>query len=205
MPPKKKTIKEKITSQGQSKLIFISLQMILLHRGKTITHRRKYLQITYPTKHLYLVYIKKNTLIQYFKRKYIQWEKEKNIWNISSQKKIHRWKITTILLIINDNSLLTTQFSSITQSHPTLWDPMDCSTLDFRIHHQLLELIQTHVYWISDAIQQSYSLLSLSSSFTLSQLEGLFQWVSSSNQVVKVLEFQLLHQSFQWKFRTDFL
>ena len=108
------------------------------------------------------------------------------------------------IIIINNNSLLTTQFSSVTQSCPTLWDPTDCSTLGYCIRHQLLELIQTHVYWISDAIQQSYSLLSLSSSFTLSQHEGLFQWVSS-NQVVKVLEFQLLHQFFQWIFRTDFL
>ena len=41
--------------------------------------------------------------------------------------------------------------------------------------------------------------------FNLSQDQGLFQWVSSLNQVAKVLEFQLQHQSFQWKFRTDFL
>ena len=96
--------------------------------------------------------------------------------------------------------LLTTQFSSVTQSSPTLWDLMDCSTLGFPIHHQLLELIQTHVFWVSDTVQQSYSLLSLSPSFNLSQNEGCFQWVSSSNQVVKVLEFQLLRQFFQWIF-----
>ena len=41
--------------------------------------------------------------------------------------------------------------------------------------------------------------------FNLSQHQGLFQWVSSSHQVAKVLEFQLQHQSFQWIFRTDFL
>ena len=41
--------------------------------------------------------------------------------------------------------------------------------------------------------------------FNLSQHQGLFKWVSSSNQVDKVLEFQLQHQSFQWIFRTDFL
>ena len=41
--------------------------------------------------------------------------------------------------------------------------------------------------------------------FSLSQHQGLFQWVSSSHQVAKILEFQLQHQSFQWIFRTDFL
>ena len=44
-----------------------------------------------------------------------------------------------------------------------------------------------------------------SSALNLSQHQGLFQWVSSSHQVTKVLEFQLQHQSFQWIFRTDFL
>ena len=42
------------------------------------------------------------------------------------------------------------QFSSITQSCPTLWDPMDCSTPGFSVYHQLLELTQTHVHWIGD-------------------------------------------------------
>ena len=41
--------------------------------------------------------------------------------------------------------------------------------------------------------------------FNLSQHQGLFQWISSSHQVAKVLEFQLQHQSLQWTFRTDFL
>ena len=41
--------------------------------------------------------------------------------------------------------------------------------------------------------------------FNLSQHQGLFKWVSSSHQLAKVLEFQLQHQSFQWKFRTNFL
>ena len=43
------------------------------------------------------------------------------------------------------------------------------------------------------------------SHLNLSQPQGLFQWVSSSHQVAKVLEYQLYHQSFQWIFRTDFL
>ena len=52
------------------------------------------------------------------------------------------------------------QLSSVTQSCPTLCDPMDCSTPAFPVHHQLLELAQTHVHWVSDAIQPSHSLSS---------------------------------------------
>ena len=59
---------------------------------------------------------------------------------------------------------------------------------------------------VGEAIQPSHPLLSPSPpAFNLSQHRGLFQRVSSSHQVTKVLEFQLQHQSFQWIFRTDFL
>ena len=69
---------------------------------------------------------------------------------------------------------------------------MDCCTPGFPVHHQLLELAQTHVHWVSDTIQPSHSLSSPSPpAFSLSQHQGLFQWVSSSNQVAKVLELQL--------------
>ena len=82
---------------------------------------------------------------------------------------------------------------------------MDYSTLGFPVHHQLLELAQTHVHCISDAIQPSHPLSSPSlPAFNLSQHQGLFQWASSLHQVARVLEFQLQHQSFQWIFRTDF-
>ena len=81
-----------------------------------------------------------------------------------------------------------------------------CSMRGFPVLHQTLEIAQTHTHWVSDAIQPSYPLLSPSlPAFNLSQHQGLFQWVSSSPQVAKVLEFQLQHQSFQWIFRTDFL
>ena len=71
---------------------------------------------------------------------------------------------------------------------------------------KLQELFQTHVHRVSDARQPSHPLSSPSlPSFNLSQHQGLFKWVSSSHQVVKVLEFQLQPQSFQWIFRTDFL
>ena len=98
------------------------------------------------------------------------------------------------------------QFSSITQSCPTLGDPMDCSTPGFPVNHQLPELAQTHIHQVCDAIQPSHPLLSASHpAVNLSQHQGLFQWVSSSHQVAKVLELQLQHQSFQWIFRTGFL
>ena len=65
---------------------------------------------------------------------------------------------------------------------------------------------QTHVRQVGDAIQPSHPLSSPSPpTFSLSQHQGLFKWVSSLHQVAKVLEVQLQHQSFQWIFRTDFL
>ena len=82
--------------------------------------------------------------------------------------------------------------------------PQGLQHASFPVHHQLPELTQTHVHWIGNAIQPSHPLSSASPpAFNLSQHQGLFQGVSSSHQVAKVLEFQL--QSFQWIFRTDFL
>ena len=73
-------------------------------------------------------------------------------------------------------------------------------------HHQLLELTQTHVHWVGDSIQPSYPLSSPSSPApNPSQHQSLFQWVSSSHQGPRVLEFQLQRQSFKWTPRTDLL
>ena len=82
---------------------------------------------------------------------------------------------------------------------------MDCSMPDFLVHHQLLELTQTHVQQVGDAIQPSHCLLFPSPAFNISQHQGLFQLVTSLHQVAKILEFQLQHQSFQWIFRMDWL
>ena len=90
-------------------------------------------------------------------------------------------------------------------SRVRLCDTMDCGMPGFPVHRQFPELAQTHVHQVTDAIQPSHPLSSPSSEFNLSQHQGLFQWVSSSHQVAKVLELQLQHQSFQWIFRTDFL
>ena len=81
---------------------------------------------------------------------------------------------------------------------------MNCSRPGLLVDHQLLESTQTHVHWVSDAIQASHPLLSPSPpALNLSQHQGLFKWVSSSHRVAKVLDFQLQHQSFQWTPRTD--
>ena len=78
---------------------------------------------------------------------------------------------------------------------------MDCSMPGSPVHHQLLQLAQTLVHRVSDAIQPSHPLSSSSApAFNLSQHQGLFQWVRSSYQVAKGLELQ--HHSFQWIFRT---
>ena len=93
-----------------------------------------------------------------------------------------------------------------------LWDPMDCSTPGFPVHHQLLELTQTHVHWVGDTIQPSHLLSSPSPpTFNLSQHQGLFKWHSSSHQVDKVLAFSastsvLPINSQDWfSFRMDWL
>ena len=82
------------------------------------------------------------------------------------------------------------QFSSIVQSCLILCNPIDYSTPDFPVYHQLPELAQTQVYQVSDAIQPSHPLSSPSPpAFNLSQHYGLFTWVSSSNKVAKVWSF----------------
>ena len=93
------------------------------------------------------------------------------------------------------------QFSPVTQLCWTLCDPMDCSRPGSPVLHHLLKVAQTHVHWVN-AIQPSHPLLSPSPpAFSLSQHQGLFQWVGSSHQVAKGLKLQLHHQSFQWIFR----
>ena len=84
------------------------------------------------------------------------------------------------------------QFSSVAQSCPTLCNPMNRSTPGLPVHHQLPEFTQTHVHRVGDAIQPSHPLSSPSPPApNPSQHQGLFQWVNSSHEVAKVLEFQL--------------
>ena len=78
------------------------------------------------------------------------------------------------------------------QSCPTLCDPMNRSMPGLPVHHQLPEFTQIHIHRVGDAIQPSHP---LSSPFppapNPSQYQSLFQWVNSSHEVAKVLEFQL--------------
>ena len=109
-----------------------------------------------------------------------------------------RWKIC--------KNTTSNQFSSIAQLCLTLCDPMNRSTPGLPVHHQLPEFTQTHVHRVSDAIQPSHP---LSSPFppapNPSQHLSLFQWVKSSYEVAKVLEFQLQHHSLQRNPRADLL
>ena len=73
------------------------------------------------------------------------------------------------------------------QSCLTLCDPMDYSTPGFPVLHHLLELAQTHVHPVGDAIQPSHPLSSPSSpAFNLSQHQGLLQWTGSSHQMAYI-------------------
>ena len=82
------------------------------------------------------------------------------------------------------------KFSSVTQSCPTLCDPMNRSTPGFPVHHQLSEFTQTHVHRVSDDSQPSHPLSSPSPlAPNPSQHQSLIWWVNSSYEVAKVLEF----------------
>ena len=98
------------------------------------------------------------------------------------------------------------QFSSVAQSCPTFCDPMNRSMPGLPVHHQLPEFTQTHVHQVRDTIQASHPLSSPSPPApNPSQHHSLFQWVNSSHEVAKVLEFQLQHHSFQRTPRANLL
>ena len=100
------------------------------------------------------------------------------------------------------------QLSSVQFSRSVIsdCDPMNRSMPGLPVHHQLPEFTQTHVHPVGDAIQPSHPLSSPSPPApNPSQHQGIFQWVNSSHEVAKVLEFQLQHQFFQWTPRTDIL
>ena len=77
---------------------------------------------------------------------------------------------------------ISVHFGAVTQLCLILCYLMDCSMPGFPAHHQLLELAQTHVHWVSDAIQTSHPMSSPSPAFSLSQHQGLFQWGLSCYQ-----------------------
>ena len=125
------------------------------------------------------------------------------------------WNELTLNVGLNNRKLISIQlllfsiwfiYFPFVQSTPTLCDLMEYSKPDYPVLHHHLELVQIHVYWVSDAIQPSHPLLfPFPPAFNLSQDQGLFKLFSSSHEMVKELEFQLQHQSLQWLIRTDFL
>ena len=107
-------------------------------------------------------------------------------------------------MFLNDHRTDLHSYCSDAQSCLTLYQHMDCNTPGFPGLHYLPEFVQAHVHWVDDAIQPSHLLLAPSPpALHLSQHWSVFQWVSLSHQMAKVLMLQ--HQSFQWIFRTDFL
>ena len=111
--------------------------------------------------------------------------------------------------VASDSHNPTRRTSRLQFSHSvcsTLCDPMNRSTPGLPVHHQLPESTQTHVHRVGDAIQPSHPLSPPSPPApNPSQHQGLFQWVNSSHEVAKILQFHLQHQSFQWTPRTDLL
>ena len=114
------------------------------------------------------------------------------------------WKESGLLLKVSIYTCLSLHFSSVNQLCLTLWDLVNHSTPGLPVHHQLPEFTQTHVHRVRDAIQPSHPLSSPSPPApNLSHHQSLFQWVSSSHEVAKVLEFQLQDHSFQRNPRVD--
>ena len=98
----------------------------------------------------------------------------------------------TLNIDVQKNEAESVQFRSVAQSCLTLCDQMNRSTPGFPVHHQLPKFTQTHVDRVGDAIQPSHPLSSPSPPApNPSQHQSLFQLVSTSHEVAKVLEFQL--------------
>ena len=122
-----------------------------------------------------------------------QWGNSNVWWDLSwNHSNTNGWCTVWVLRNVNVSES-SVQFSSVQSlSRVRLCDPMNCSTPGLPVHHQLSEFTQTHVHWVSDAIQPSHPLSSPSPPApNPSQHQSLFQWLSSSHEVAKVLEFQL--------------
>ena len=121
------------------------------------------------------------------------------------KKKIQKDTLEKMSRVWLDSSL---QFSWVVSDS---LQPHGLSMPGLPVHHQLTEFTQTHVLWVSDAIQPSHPLLSPSPpTFNLSQHQGLFQWVSSSHQVAKFWSFSFStspSSEYSWliSFRMDWL
>ena len=96
----------------------------------------------------------------------------------------HTYNNDFLFLVMRNFKIYSLCCCSVAQSCPTLFNPMDCSMPGFLVLYHLPELAQTHVHWVSDAIQPSHPLSSPSPpALSISQHQRLFQWVGSSHQV----------------------
>ena len=113
------------------------------------------------------------------------------IWTKTGRNHSRQWaKPGAVWLAVTKS--LSDQIRSVAQSCPTLYNPMNRSMPGFPVHHHLPEFTQSHVHRVSDAIQPSHPLSSPSHlAPNPSQHQSLFQWVNTSHEVAKVLEFQL--------------
>ena len=133
-----------------------------------------------------------------------QWRQYMKLLQVITWSKITIWILDLWIRISRKGKVCC--WCSVTKSCPTLCNPMYCSTPGFPVVHYLLELAQTHVHWVGDAIQPSHPVSCPSlPTFNLSLHQDLFKWISSLHQVAKVLKLQLQHQSFQRIFRIDFI
>ena len=115
------------------------------------------------------------------------------------------WATVVDIFYINIYIVIYTYSCSVIKLCLTLCDPTNCSMPGLPVLLCLPEFAQTHVHWVSEAIQLSHPLLPTSPfALSFSPYQGLFQWVNSLHWVFEVLELQLQHQSFQWIFRTKF-
>ena len=115
-----------------------------------------------------------------------------SLWDFSWTHKQHDNRWWAITDCSDGYRAVSDQIRSVAQSCSTLCDPMNHSTPGLPVHHQLPEFTETHVHRVSDAIQSSHPLSSPSPlAPNPSQHQSLFQWVNSSHEVAKVLEFQL--------------
>ena len=117
--------------------------------------------------------------------------KSKNDWTIVEIFLFFYYVVSSVQSTLHTFCHLTTvtnqivQFNSVTQSCPTLCEPMDCSTPGFPVHYQLLELTQTHVHWVGDAIQPSHPVIPFSSHLQSFPASGSFpvsQFFTSGGQ-----------------------
>ena len=104
-------------------------------------------------------------------------------------KKKHTLLIYTFFLKSYSQEICSVQFNSVAQSCSPLFEPIDCTTPGFPVHHQLLEFTQTHVHWVGNTIQPSSSVIPFSACLQYFPASGSFQmsqFFSSGGKIIAV-------------------